>query len=127
MFSLVPEFYEFLSVPFYSPLIEIFFSVCRNQKKWNYHMRDRIEVIILVRTLNHSGESAVDSSSICPREFLQLKLKITSDMEDFLVEVFILLSLVLFGPYGRVSRVGKLNSISSMTIFLAVHNPGTIF
>ena len=85
-----------------------------------------LEVIISASTLNHSGESELDSSSICPKVFIHIELKITSDREYFLVEVFMLLSLVIFGPYGIVSIVVNLNSTSSVTIFLALHNPGDI-
>ena len=37
-------------------------------------------------------------------------------MEDFRVEINILLRLVIFGPYGRGDKVGKKsNNISSVT------------
>ena len=60
-----------------------------------------MEVIILVVTVNYTGESAMESSRRCPRVFLQLLLKFTSDREDFLVEIFIMLILVVFGTRGR--------------------------
>ena len=64
------------------------------------------------------------SSRICKRVFIHIGLKFISDREDFLVEIYILLSLVLFGPYGRGEKVQtKLNNRSSMTIFWAMPCP----
>ena len=52
-------------------------------------------------------------------------MKFPSDKEDFLVEIYILLSLVLLGPYGREEKVrNKLNNRSSVTIFWAMPHPG---
>ena len=60
-----------------------------------------LEEIILVRIVKHSGESSIVSSKRFPRVFLQLGLKFLSDKEYFHVEIYILLSLVLFGPCVR--------------------------
>ena len=85
------------------------------------------EDILLVGIVKHTGWSAIVSSRICPRVFLHLGLKFPSDREDFLVEIYILLSLVLFGPYRRGEKVQtKLNNRSSVTIFLAVTRPGSL-
>ena len=63
-----------------------------------------MEEILSARIANHTGESDIVSSSICPREFLHIGLSFTSDREEFLVEICILLSLVLFGPCGRGAK-----------------------
>ena len=47
-----------------------------------------LEVIILVSTINHNGESTIDSSRRYPIIFLYLGLKFPSDSEDFLVELY---------------------------------------
>ena len=57
--------------------------------------------------VNNIAESAIVSSRICTGVFLHLGLKLPSDREDFLVEMWILLSLVLFGPCGREAKVGN--------------------
>ena len=68
------------------------------------------------------------SSRTLPRVFILLGLKFTSDREDFIVEMCILLSLVIFGPCGRGKKVGKKrNNKSSETILWAVLNPGPLF
>ena len=59
-----------------------------------------LEDIILVRTLKYAGEPDKVSSRICPRLFTHIEMKFTSDRKDFLVEMYILLSLVPFRPFG---------------------------
>ena len=56
-----------------------------------------LEEILLVSTVKHTVESSIVSSRICPRVFTYLGLKFPSDKEDFFVEIYILLSLVIFG------------------------------
>ena len=56
-----------------------------------------LEEIILVSLVKYTGDSTTVSSRRCPRVFIQLGLKFTSDKEDFLVEIYIFLSLVLLG------------------------------
>ena len=86
-----------------------------------------LEDILLVSILKHIGESDILYSRICTRVFIHLGLKFTSDREDFLVEMCILLSLVVFGPCGRGEKVGnKWNNESSETILWAKTNPGTL-
>ena len=65
-------------------------------------------MIIVLITVNNIGDSAIYSSRICTRVFLQLELKFTSDREDLLVEICILLSLVLFRPFRRGEIVKKI-------------------
>ena len=67
------------------------------------------------------------SSRRCPRIFPQLGLKFSSDREYLHVEIYILLSLVIFWTCGRGEKVvNKRNNRSSVTIFWAVPNPGPI-
>ena len=67
------------------------------------------------------------SSRIFTRVFIHIGMKFLSDREDFLVKIYILLSLVLFGPQGKGEKVGtKLNNISSVTIFWALPHPGSL-
>ena len=66
-----------------------------------------LEDIILVRIANHNREPFIVSSRIFPRVFLRIGLKFPSDREDFHSEMYILLSLVLFGSYGRGVKVGN--------------------
>ena len=67
------------------------------------------------------------SSRICTPLFIHIGLKFPFDREDFLVEIYILLSLVLFGPYGRGEKVrNKLNNRSSVTILWALPNHGSL-
>ena len=54
--------------------------------------------------MNHTGDLSLTYSRIV---FLQLGLNFPSDREDFLVEMFILLSLVLSGTHGRGAKVKK--------------------
>ena len=56
--------------------------------------------------VNHAGDSAIVASRICPRVFLHLGLKFCSSREDFLVEMYILLSLVISGTCGRGEKEG---------------------
>ena len=65
------------------------------------------EVIRLTIAVNHTGKSTIDFIRICPRVFIYLGLRFTSDKEDLFFEIRILLSLVIFGPRGRISTVGK--------------------
>ena len=75
------------------------------------------EEILLVSTVNNTGESAIVSSRIFPRVFIHLGLKFASDREDLLVEMCMLFSLENFGPCGRGSKVGnKRNNKSPDTI-----------
>ena len=83
-----------------------------------------MEDILLVRIVNHTGESYIVSSRRCPIIFLRIGLKVHSDREDSLVEICILLILVLLGPCGRGEKVGdKLKNRSSVTIFWSVPYP----
>ena len=66
-----------------------------------------LEEIILVIIVNHIRESAIVSSRISPIVFLQIRLKFTSDRDGFLVEVYILLTLVLFKPCERGDNLGN--------------------
>ena len=84
-----------------------------------------LEEIILVIIVYQYGESAIVSSSICTRVFLKLELGFSSDREEFLFEMYILLSLVLFGPWGRGEKVeNKWNNKSSDMIFWDVPHLG---
>ena len=60
----------------------------------------RLEDILLMNIVNHTGESAIVSSRGCSRVFIQFSLIFTSDREDCLVEMCILLSLVFSDPCG---------------------------
>ena len=55
--------------------------------------------------VKHIEESDIVSSSIFPRVFIQLGLKFPSDREYFLVEIYILLSLVFSGPWEKGAKV----------------------
>ena len=57
--------------------------------------------------LNHTEEAAIVSTRICTIVFLQVGQIFISDREDFHVEIYILISLVLFGPCGRGEKVGN--------------------
>ena len=84
----------------------------------------RLNEILLVRIVNNTGESAILSSRIFPRVFLHIGLRFTSDREEFLVEMFILLSQALFCTYVMGAKVKKRNNISSVKFFCAVPHPG---
>ena len=76
-----------------------------------------MEEILLVSIVNHTVESAIMLTRICPIVFPPLGLKFPSDKEDFLVEVCILLSLVIFEPCRRGAKVkNKCNDKSYETI-----------
>ena len=67
----------------------------------------RLEDILLVIILKHTGELDIASSRRFPRVFLLIGLKFSSDREDFLVKMCIFLSMVLFGTCGREEKVGN--------------------
>ena len=73
-----------------------------------------MEEIISVIIVSHTRESAIVSSRRCPIVFLQLGLKFPSDREYFLVEIYIFISLVLFRPCVRVTKVGGNEVIDHM-------------
>ena len=76
---------------------------------------------LLVSTVNNTGELAIVSSRSCQILFIQLKLKFPSNRGDFLVEMCILLSLVIFRPCRRGAKVGnKSNNKLSQKLFRAV-------
>ena len=60
-----------------------------------------MELIILVVTVNHTGESTIEYSRICTIVFLQLVLKFTSDRSDFLVEIYIYIYIYKY-IYGDI-------------------------
>ena len=55
------------------------------------------EDIILMIIVNHTKESSMVSSRICPRVFLHIGLKFPYDREDCHVEMYIFPRLVLLG------------------------------
>ena len=57
-----------------------------------------LEETILAIIVKHTGESSTVYSSRRPIVFIHLGLKFTFDKEDFHVERYILLILVIFGP-----------------------------
>ena len=67
-----------------------------------------MEEIILVIIVKHTEDSSIFSSRICTRVFLQLGMKFLYEREDFCVEMYIFISLVVFGTYGRSSKVGEM-------------------
>ena len=86
-----------------------------------------MEETLLLIIVNHTVELAIVSSIRCTRVFLHLGMKFTSDREDFLVEMYILLRRVLFEPCGRIAKVGiKLNKKSCKTILWAVPDLGPL-
>ena len=86
-----------------------------------------LEEISSVNIVNHTGDSVIVSSRICPRLFLHIGPKFPSDREGFFVEIFILLSLVLLGKCGKGAKVGnKWNNWWSVTIFWSVPHPVTL-
>ena len=82
--------------------------------------------IILVITVNYTRESSIVSILICPRLFIQIGLEFTFDREDFLVEMHIFLSLLLFGTCGGGEKqdtneiIDHLGQISGMCLILAL-------
>ena len=127
------QFYVFLCdwnflVAVYPHLLSIschFSCCCRGTNKKLTTMQGiGLEEIFLVSIVKNTGESDMVSSRICPRLFLHIGLKFTSDREYFLVEMCILWSLVIFRPCGRVAKLGnKWNNKSFETIFWHVPHP----
>ena len=66
-----------------------------------------MEEILLVSIVNHTGNSVIVYSRICPRVFIHIGMEFPSDREDLLVEMCILLSLVIFKPCGRGEKLGN--------------------
>ena len=66
-----------------------------------------MEKTVLVRTVKHTVELDILSSKRFSIVFIYLGLVFTSNREDFLVEIYILLRLVLFTPCGRGSKLGN--------------------
>ena len=91
--------------PLSSPSFDIFLVNVEEPKKGTTMWGLVLEEIILVIVFNHTGESFMVSSRRCSRLFLQLGLRFPSVRGDFLVEIYILLSLVLFGTCRRISKV----------------------
>ena len=60
-----------------------------------------------MRIVNRTGESAIVSSRICPRVFIQILLKFPSDREDFFVEMFFLVKLGTFQAIRKRRKSGK--------------------
>ena len=90
---------------------------------WGIVSEDRL----LVRIVKNTGKSAIVSSRRCTRVFLHIGLKFTSNKEDFLVDMCILLNLILFRPCGRGSKlVNKQNNKSSENICWAVLHPDVL-
>ena len=108
MFSFVPGIYGFLSVHINSPWLDIvpcqyeFTKINVTTIGWIV-----LEVIRVVSTVNHTGDSTIYSIRICTISFLQIELEFTSDREDLLVEICILLSLVIFGTRRRGEKLGN--------------------
>ena len=111
--------------PLFLSLYWHFSCQCRGSNKngttrWGIGSED----ILSVSILNHTGESSIVSIRICPRVFLHLVMKFPSDREELLVEMYILLSLAIFGPCGRGKKVrNKWNNKLSETIFWDVPHP----
>ena len=64
-----------------------------------------MEEILLVSIVNHTVNSVIVYSRICPRVFIHIGMEFPSDREDLLVEMCILLSLVIFGQSRKGSKV----------------------
>ena len=62
-----------------------------------------LEFIILVSTVNHTGESAIESSRRCLRLFLHIGQTFPSDKEDLFVKC------VFFTPGGFGTMTKKSN------------------
>ena len=86
--------------------IEIYIISDNYKAHWRVS-HSKSEDILSVIIVNHTGESTIVYSRRCSRVFIHLGLKFTSDMEDLLVDMCILLSLVLFGPCRRGAKVKK--------------------
>ena len=78
-----------------------------------------LENILLFSILNQTGDSFIVYSRISPRIFIQLGLKLLSDREDFLVEMYILLSLVLFEQKWETNKIIDHMIIAGPCIILA--------
>ena len=86
-----------------------------------------LEEIILLITINHTGESDIVYSRRCSSLFIQIGLEFPSDRENFLVEIYIFLSLVIFRSRGIGSKLGnKQNNRQSATIWWAVPHPAPL-
>ena len=57
--------------------------------------------------IKQTGDSAIVFSRRFTVVFLQIGMKFTSDRGDFLVEMYILLSLVFWGACGRGAKMGN--------------------
>ena len=86
---------------------------------WNF----RLELIILVSTIKKNGKSDIDYSRRRTKVFFQLGLKLPSDMGDFFVEMYILLNLVLFGPWEIVSTVVNKDPLRTVTLMWLILDP----
>ena len=105
--SLVLDISELFSVPISSLLLDFFsFQFSGTKINGTTMLKVGLKVIKLFSTVNHNGESTIESSRICPRLVLQIGLDFTSNKVRFLVEMRILLSLVLFRPCRRAETVG---------------------
>ena len=87
-----------LSFPLWLKFISFFFSLflylswiiyckCRgNNKNWNTMLGIWLEEKLLESIVKNTVESGIVSSRRCPRVFLHIGLKFTSDREDFFAE-----------------------------------------
>ena len=64
-------------------------------------------MIILVRALNHNGESSIEFSMRFTKVFIQPELGFTYDREDFLVKMRILLKPNAFHSISKIINSGK--------------------
>ena len=102
MIYFIPESFELLSVLFSTPSIDIVpVNIYKPKTNGTTMLWIGLEDITIVRIVKKTGKSDIVSIRILPRLFLQIGLKFPSDRGDFLVEMYILLSLVIFGPYER--------------------------
>ena len=116
--------YIWLSIQFYAFLcawnLLVVVCTCFLSFAWNCDCKCRVtkinvttmwgvglEEIILVSILNHTRYPYIVSSRRCTRVFLQIGMKNISDREDFHVEMYILLILLVFWPCGRGAKVGN--------------------
>ena len=65
-----------------------------------------LEAVGLVRTTDHTLWSTMYSSRICPRISIQIGMGFTCDEVDFLIKLFVLLSLAILRAFGKGVRVG---------------------
>ena len=68
-----------------------------------YLLGDMLSVIIV----KHTAESVIVSSRRCLILFLSFVLKFPSDREDFHSEMYILLNLIDFEPFGIGAKLGS--------------------